>query len=208
MASMDYDITKMTPHRREASEHMTSVGKKLFQYVEFDEDEQLVAEVRKHPIGVVFSVVSGTFVTIVIVVMSIVLAINSSKLNLADYDTNAAQGVILLIGLLLTVLCLAATFITTFVYRSSVLFITTDKIAEVSYKSLFNRKITQLGIGNVEDVSYEQIGIFSRIFHYGTLMVQTAGAKDNSIFSFVPDPNKNTQLIIKMHENYVEKFGN
>jgi hypothetical protein len=197
----------MSPHRQEACASLSPMGQKLFPYIEYDDNEQLVTEVRKHPVGVIMSLIGGGIVILVMVIITAVLAANVDKLNIG-VSTSSLRAIITLVGLFVTLAAATMTYITAYVYRSSVLFITTEKVAEVSYKSLFNRTITQLGIGNVEDVSYAQTGILTRIFHYGTLTVETAGAEENSVFPFVPDPNGVSQMIIKAHEDYVEKFGN
>lgn len=198
---------QMSAHRQEACKALSPVGQRLFQYIEFDDNEELLAEVRKHPIGVIASLIAGVFVILVMIILTTVLTTNIDKLNLG-VDTSPLKLIITIVGLILTLLSATMTFITAYVYHSSVLFITNEKVAEVTYKSLFHRSITQLGIGNVEDVTYAQKGILPRIFHYGTLNVETAGAEEKSVFPYVPNPNETSQIIIKKHEDYVEKFGN
>ena len=85
---------------------------------------------------------------------------------------------------------------------------TDQKIAQVMYISLFNRKILQLGMGNVQDVNVSQKGILAHIFDYGSLIIETAGEMENPAFTYVPDPSTNSQIIIQAHQEYVEKHGN
>jgi hypothetical protein len=59
-------------------------------------------------------------------------------------------------------------------------------------------------MANVEDVTAEQKGILATIFGYGTLMVQTAGERENFTFYYCPDPNTYASRIIEAHQTYVE----
>jgi hypothetical protein len=38
-------------NRKIASDHLSLVGRKFFNYIEFDSNEKLVTEIRKHPLG-------------------------------------------------------------------------------------------------------------------------------------------------------------
>jgi hypothetical protein len=198
----------MTPHRQEACALLSPIGQKFFPFIEFDEDEQLLGEIRKHPVGQFMIMAGGVIVALVTAILTIVLAANVSRLGTTVSDPSSLQNIIFGIGFVVSVIALLGTVIPVYIYRSSVIFITSEKIAEVMYVSLFNRKITQLGIGNVEDVTYSQLGILPRMFDFGTLNIQTASDTDNAVFSYVPLPNKNTQLIIEAHEQFVKKYGN
>lgn len=196
-------------HRAEACKRMSPVGQKLFKYVEFDEDEELIAEIRKHPIGYIGIGATGIFITLAVFIGTLLIGLNLDNMGLDLGDNSASiKTAIILVGLILSVLVLAATAISIVLYIRNVIFVTNEKIAEVTYHSLFNREVTQLGMGQVEDVTVEQKGILSRIFGYGTLLVETAGEKENAMFTLVPKPHTFSQPIVKAHENYVEKYGN
>lgn len=198
-----------TAHRAEACARMTPIGAKLFKYVEFDADEELIAEIRKHPIGYIVIAITGVFIALAVLIGTTLLGANIDNLGFSLGDSSSsAQAIVILIGVVLTLLILGATAIAIVIYIRNVVYVTNEKIAEVSYISLFNRKVTQLGVGEVEDVTVEQKGILSRIFNYGTLIVETAGEKENATFTLVPHPNTHSQEIIEAHEKYVEKFGN
>ncbi len=207
MPAMDNDAK--AAHRAEAAQRLSPVAQKLFKYVEFDEDEEVIAEIRKHPIGIIVIAIVGIFITLSLFLGSLLLAMNLESLGFDLGDgAGSFKAIIMGIGAILAVVALAVTGISIVLYRLNVVFVTNEKIAEVAYYSLFNRKVTQLGIGNIEDVSVHQRGIFAHIFNYGTLIVETASEKENATFTLVPTPNVFSQPIIEAHEKYVEKFGN
>lgn len=207
---MDSKNDEMSPHRKEACKRLSPIGQKLFKYVEFDDDEELIGEIRRHPIGLFFIVVSGVLISAVIFLSTLILALNLDNLGLGvgESGTGSAKAIIILVGAIVGLLAVIATTITAILYNSNVVYITNEKIADVMYVSLFNRKITQLGVGQVEDVTVSQKGILPRVFDYGTIIVETAGEIKNPSYVFVPKPNKYSQIIIKIHEEYVEKYGN
>jgi hypothetical protein len=200
---------KADAHRAEANGKLSAIGQRLFKYVEFDSDEEMLAEIRKHPIGLIAIASVGLFVTLAVAIASIVLASNLDGVtNGFETNNSAAKSIIVIIGLTLSFLALIMTAIYVVLYRLNVVFITSEKIAEVVYPSLFNRKVTQLSIGNVQDVTTHQKGILPHLFNYGTLLVETAGEIPNREFTYVPDPHPYSNLITEAHEHYVEQYGN
>ncbi len=189
---------------------MSPIGKKLFRFVEFDDEEQLIAEIRKHPIGAIAVIIIGVTISLALVIALSVLAFNLDRFGF-EMAEGAGTGIKMLIiggAFLLGLLALAVTAISLVLYRLNVVFITSEKIAEVRYVSLFNRQVTQLNIGKVEDITVTQRGIFAHLFDYGTMLIETAGEKTNPAFTMVPNPNLRSQQIIEAHERYVEKYGN
>ncbi len=84
----------------------------------------------------------------------------------------------------------------------SIYIVTDERIRQVSQKGLFRKTVIDLGLDRVQSISYEVPGFFSGIFHYGTILIQTA-VGDLTI-SKVPKPekvyNKLQNLIGKVQE--------
>lgn len=207
---MDDKAAANAAHRAEVCKQLSPIGQKLFKYIEFDKDEELLAEIRKHPIGLVAIGAVGIFISLAVFVATAFLSANvGSGLSDAGFsDDGSLKTIIILIGLVVSLLALGVTAISLVLYIRNVIFVTSDKVAQVNYISLFNRKVTQLGIGQIEDVTASQQGILSHIFGYGTLIIETAGERPNPEFTLVPNPYPKAQLIVEAHENYVEKYGN
>lgn len=194
-------------HRDQSVKRLTPLGRKLFKYIEFDKDETLLAEIRKHPIGIIAIITVGAFISLSVLIACALLANNLEGLGLSSGD-GTFRALLIGVGVVVSLLAAVVTTISVVLYTLNVIYITDEKIAEVAYLSIFNRKVTQLNIGKVEDVTVSQKGILSHIFGYGTLLVETAGEIPNRAFSFVPNPNQHSHTIIEAHERYVEKYGN
>jgi uncharacterized membrane protein YdbT with pleckstrin-like domain len=113
-------------------------------------------------------------------------------------------GIIIAIVAVLVISMFVGTVIAAFIYKSSTIFVTSDKISEVVYKSIFNRVVTQSGIGNIQDVTVTQKGVLPRLFHYGNLLIETAGETVSPQFTYVPHPHSISRTVIQAHEDYVE----
>lgn len=196
-------------HREQESKKLSSLGQSLFKYVEFDENETILAEIRKHPFGMFIIIFTGLIIALILVVVLIVLALNLNSFGIGvEGDSNNFGGILVVLGLVLALLTIIITGITAILYRLNVVYVTNEKIAQVNYMSLFNREVSQLNIGKVEDVTITQKGVFSYLFNYGTFQVETAGELPNKEFTYVPKPHEKSKIIIDAHESYVEKHGN
>lgn len=199
----------MNNHSREAYSRLSNIGQRFFKFIEFDEGEELVGEIRKHPFGLLVIDLVGFAITFLMAVIPIALALNLDYFQLGGSpNSSAVSGFLFFIGVLLATLSVIATLISAMLYRNNVIYVTSDKIAQVLYTSLFNRKMSQLSIGDVQDVTVTQKGIFSRIFNYGTLVIETAGEQQNYTFNYVPDPYESARVIVGAHEENLKKYGN
>jgi len=189
--------------------NLSHIGKNLFRMIEFDQDERLIWEVRKHPIGLFFIYATGGLIALMMFAIFIVGAsvIDTDALDLG-VDVGAYRSVSILIGLLIGSFSLVVAAIAGYLYKNNVMLVTSDKIAQVLYRTIFDRKISQLSIGDVQDVTVTQKGILASMFNYGTIVIETAGEQQNYTFTFVPDPYMCGKAIVGTHEENLKQYGN
>lgn len=190
---------------------LSPAGHRALDMIEFDKDEKLLREIRKHPIGLVFIYITGAFVTFLLTGIAILTAALLSSGDLPEssgFSNGAAGALVIALCIFLAALSVIATAIAAYLFRSNVILVTSDKLAQLLNPSLFNRKISQLNINDVQDVTVTQRGILPHAFNYGTLVVETAGEQQNYTFSLVPDPYATSKTIIGAHEKNVARFGN
>jgi uncharacterized membrane protein YdbT with pleckstrin-like domain len=89
-----------------------------------------------------------------------------------------------------------------------VILVTSDKIAHILYRNLVDRKISQLALGDLQDVTVDQKGLLARLFGYGTLVIETAGEQNNFSFNFTPHPYTFAKEIVGAREESIKKYGN
>lgn len=201
-------VTEISP---ETSAKLSNVGRKYFRFIEFDDKEVLIREIRKHPIGLFFIYASGIFVSLILVLLFGVFTLSSdvsSIFNDTGVSSSSASAVIALVGFLVIALIIVATTIQVILYVNNVIFVTNEKIAQILYINIFHRKISQLSVGDVQDVTVTQKGILAHFFNYGTLVLETAGEQQNYTFTYVPDPYIASKDIVNAHEQNLVQFGN
>lgn len=102
--------------------------------------------------------------------------------------------------------------ITTFSFTAWVTFyfniyvVTNDAIIDVTQQGLFGRRISQLPLEEVQDVSSNIKGIFPTFFGYGDVLVETASESvTNFLISQVADPQEISSKIMELHNNFMAK---
>jgi len=168
--------------------------------------ETLIKEVSKHQVGAVIVIIVG-----LIIIASIMLAALGlyTVVNSAQPESESSYGALILYGgFILSIAVGVATFINVYLYQLNRLIVTTEKVAQITYRTIFDRKVVQLSIERVQDVTVSQVGIFPRIFHYGTVYIETAGDQEECIFTFAPDPYELSREIMNIHEAAVLNKNN
>lgn len=192
-------------------EQLSPVGKKFFSRIEFDANEVLIREVRKDPFGLFLIYLAGTSATLLVFIF---LVLGASGYDLSSYSSafgigeGALRGMLVGVGFFLTVFSIFLTVVAAFLYINNVVLVTSEKISQQLYLSLFNKKISQLSIADVQDVTVRQQGIFAHIFNYGTLTIETAGEQSNYTFTFTPEPYEAAKDLVGSHEQDVARHGN
>lgn len=191
------DPNKLSPSARQA-----------FKLIEFDDNEKLLLEIRKHPFGLFLIYLIGGFVTVAMLSLSFGIALARGDVLGIGVDAATLQLPIIFISFLLAILSLVMTAIGSYLYKSNVVLVTSEKISQLINLTIFNRKISQLSIGDVQDVTVVQKGLFAHWFKYGTIVIETAGEQSNYNFTFAPDPYEAAKVIVGAHEMNLKEFGN
>jgi hypothetical protein len=161
--------------------------------------EHVLTIVRRTVIGLLGIYLVAFVAVVAIIALMILLA--PGTFDTSEPNISPQLSAIMILGAFLLVLIL---FAVTYIYRQSRLIITDRSLVQVVQRTLFIRKVSRLNFSNVEDVSAEQRGILASIFDYGTLLVQTAGERDNFEFGFCPHPNVLADRIIEARQRYAE----
>ena len=166
--------------------------------------EQIVANVKRHPFGIIQLYIAALLGIGVAAVVAFLLV--PSFLN--QYGNGSGMslvvvGLVLIVALLVLILGVA-----TSVYWQNEWVITTDSITQIVQSSLFNRQVSQLSMENLEDVTVNQDGIIPHMFNFGTLKVETAGERSKFIFPYCPNPNEYARQILEIHEHFLEERRN
>lgn len=191
------DPSQLSPSARQA-----------FKLIEFDDNEKLLLEIRKHPFGLFVIYLIGTFVTVSMLAVVFAAAFARGDVLEVGIDASTMQLPLIFIGFVMAILSLVMTAIGSYLYKSNVVLVTSEKLSQLINVTIFNRKISQLSIGDVQDVTVTQKGIFAHLFKYGTIVIETAGEQANYHFTFSPNPYEAAKIIVGAHETNLKEFGN
>lgn len=158
--------------------------------------EQIICEVKRHPIGLLGIYVAAGIILILLAVGAFVILPGV----VSAADQKQAMAVTTVMFLLLTVLIVVFVFIANIVYWGNRWVVTSDSITQMHQTSLFSKQSAQLSLGNLEDVTTEQNGIFPHIFNFGTIKAETAGERSKFMLTFCPNPDYYAQKILAARE--------
>lgn len=165
-------------------------------------EERVMCEVYQHPFGLISMYIATLFCLAIGLVLIILLSPSVAGANsVSAYPLIAlmAMIVILIVGVMLAMV--------TIVYRQTKLTVTDHNVIQVVQKGLLIRKVSQLSLANVEDVTSEQKGVFPNMFNFGSLVIETAGEQANFNFSFCPNPHRVAKIILDAKDNFLAKTG-
>jgi len=79
--------------------------------------------------------------------------------------------------------------------------VTDERIVDIDFYYLLNKHFSQAELNKVQDISYVTKGIFSTIFNYGDVSIQTASESPNLEFEKVPNP----EMVVEIIRGLIEK---
>jgi len=171
---------------------MVIEGKKYFPTQ--TEDEEIFFLIRRHW----FDYMIFVFVAFLFLILTIGIAwyLIANQGNLSQIT-----AVFLVIADSVLVLLLLAVELYGFVnHYLDVYIVTNQRLVEITQNGFFNRDISELQIRQVQDVSAHVDGFFRTLLHFGDVFIQTAGERENFIFSNIPHPYTVSKQIIDLHE--------
>lgn len=93
-------------------------------------------------------------------------------------------------------------------YYYDIYILTSDLIADITQKGFFNRKISQLSLLRVQDVSSKIEGFFPTMFAYGDVLIETAGeSAETFLLKSVPNPQAFSAKVLELHDQLIEREG-
>lgn len=82
------------------------------------------------------------------------------------------------------------------IYILNTVVITDERIIDNHQLGFFDRKVSELHIHRVQDVSVHVLGIIETVLHFGDLVVQTAAEEREFIFQDLPKPDEIKDIIM------------
>lgn len=172
-----------------------------YPFLNLSDAEYIISAVRRHPIGLFIPVAMTT------VLLSIIFFVLFNYDNLAAASTTFTFPTLQEVFFPLIALALAVAFggfAVIYVYLSNKFFLTNESVIQEVQLSLFSRHEQTVSLGNIEDASFRQEGMFQSILDYGSIRLSTEGDETTYRFKYVANPKKQIALL----NNAVEAFKN
>lgn len=126
------------------------------------------------------------------------------------WNTESGHALIVM-GLSVWYLFTALLFFTNFVdYFLDAWIVTNERIIDIRQKGLFTRIINEARLYRVQNVRVETRGIFQTLFHFGDVIVETAGETGQLWFNNISNPDAVARRVLELaqtdREYHAEKI--
>ena len=190
------------------SQNLAGVSEEFLHLFEHDPSEVILYQATRHPVGVVFIFATAIISALLVVLGYGFMATDSSFLESIGVNAINVTAIGGLVVLVLLTIITGISLLAAHVYRKSRLILTNQKVVFIQYHSLISREVSQLNIGEVEDVNVSQVNIIDRIFKTGRVTIETSGEQNNYVLSQVAKPYEFARRTIQMHEGAIAEYGN
>ncbi len=190
------------------SKNLAGVSDEFLHLFEHDSSEVILLQATRHPIGVFAIFSMAGLSAIVIITLYVFLISDSSILSSLGISSAGIGAVGGLVAIILLSVIAGVSFVAAHVYKKSRIILTNQKVVLIQYHSLISREVSQLNIGEVEDVNVSQPTLLDRIFKTGKVTIETAGEQNNYMLTQVEKPYEFAQKTIQMHEGSIAEYGN
>lgn len=149
-----------------------------------DEEEKIILMLRQHPI-----------VNVKWILVTLLLLTGPTLLGVFGVFSYLPTGFSLVLSLswyLVTSVYAIEGFLN---WYFNVYFVTTNRVVDVDFYNLINKRVSDAEIEKIQDVSYSLGGVLRTILNYGDVFIQTAAEVSEFKFAAVPNPERVTKIL-------------
>lgn len=165
------------------------------------ENEQILAVAHRHWIVLLLPVLVSTIFFVFII--SVLIFAETQTFAFAEYF---APAVLIFLMTIIGLVLLGNLLYILVSYWLDVLIITSDRILHIDQVSLFRRKLSEFGLGRVQDITVLVPSFIATLFDFGSLTLHTAGESRFTIFT-VPRPEYIKDIIMTEQQKKFEQYG-
>jgi hypothetical protein len=164
-----------------ASSNMNFEGKK--------ETEQILVFTRRHWFVLLSPVIGGIFASL----LPLLLIIIGAKILITYHLT----GVFTLVWTMYIMVIWFTVFYKLTMHALDTWIATNERVIDISQIGLFRRKVSELHLESIQDVSVNTSGIVQSYLDYGNIEIQTGATAQRFLFEEVPHPLKIKDIIME-----------
>lgn len=168
-------------------------------------DETIIARTKRHPFGL-FLVYLQTLVGLGLSLF-VIIWFMPGVADLIGISDRGAESLFSVFSLIVITLGVVFLILATHIYWVNEIIFTNRSVTQVLQIGIFNKKISELSVADIEDVTAERSGIFPTFFNFGTLKIETAGEQNNFIFKYCPMPDAYASTLLDIRSQYRHQKG-
>ncbi len=161
------------------------------------QDETTQRVVFKH----IISIMPFMFAIFILSVVGII-GVYYLGLNEAEINKTVPVAYINLAGFILMIILVFLFVGVLWIWRRNKIVITDEHIVDIDQVGLFNRIVSTLRLEEIQDISASVKGPIQTIFQYGSIVIQTAGERENFLFDYVPNPYELEHYVLEIRKKY------
>jgi hypothetical protein len=151
-------------------------------------DERIYIFTRRHVAA--FIPILATIFLMIVLGMAIIFVLN----NFLSFNF------ILLVGSAYLLFMLLFIIVEFFDFYFDLYIATDRRVVDIDQNKFFNRTVAELLYEDIQDVEARVNGFLPTIFDYGDVIIQTAGARPNFMFSQVGNPKEVAAIILDISD--------
>jgi len=166
-------------------------------------EEEIVIFARRHWVSYLGQIV----LSIIVIFVPIIIWFVSRMMHIHVYQGDLRNVIVIIVSVYYLV-AITFTFATWISYYYDIYIVTKDTIVDITQVGFFGRKISQLSLLRVQDVTSSIKGILPTLFAYGDVLVETAGERSETfLLAAVANPQEFSAKILALHNQLIEKEG-
>lgn len=187
----EYTLNSSGGNRQEALKVADAIKQSV--NLKRDSKEEHIFSIRRHPIVMIL-----TFIAVIIGYAVAFSVIGFFLPGFADLTGSELSSIGPLAGVSMLLVFSLGLIYLLFKARNYMLhrLVLTDfNIIHVLYSGILDKKIAKLSVADVENVKIQKTGLFSSIFNYGTIIIETIEGQNNFIFKYAPYPDIHAKAV-------------
>ncbi len=157
--------------------------------------EQVVAIFRKHSF---FMWLAGLKYLVLAIIPPIALQFVSSYITLGTLAQIAFITYLIILWVMF--------FIEWTNYMLDTWILTSERLVDIEQVALFTRRVSTLSLDRIQDVTFEQHGIFETFFGFGMILIQTAGEEHEFRMPMMRDPAQVKDIILQTYQGSKDRI--
>ena len=165
------------------------------------EEDNMVFSIRRH-----FMSLFKTFFLVILMLIIPILVVSAFRRIDSAMFSNVSFNFLVVIGSIYYLITVTFAFLQWVTYYYNLFMVTDKEVLDVTQDGLFDRRVTEISLLRIQDVSARIHGFLGTIFNYGDVVAESAGENSRTyIIKDIPNPIAVANRILDLHNEHIAK---